>query len=173
VPNAPQFDDKIKQAASPDPKLYNSALGTPVVIDLAFGEATYKDFVSGNTLKTPFIKFETVLCTVTQAKKIIKTEIQGRDGTVKEYIGMDDYQVNINGIIAGENRVYPKSIVLQLKAVLDAPVSIPIYSDFLNNLGIFSVVVNDYTLPQVAGGYSKQDFSINAISDAPIEISYL
>ena len=172
VTNAPEYSDKINQAASPDPELYKSALGTPVVIDLAFESVTYKDFVSGKSLRTPGIKFETILCTITQAKKIIKTEIQGRDGTVKEYIGLDDYQVNINGIIVGENRVYPKSVVLQLKAVLDAPVPIPVVSDFLNNLGVFNIVVNDYALPQVAGGQSKQDFSINAISDAPVEILY-
>ena len=158
--------------ATPDPELYKSALGTPVVMDLAFESVTYKDFVSGKTFKTPPIKFETILCTVTQAKKIIKTEIQGRDGTVKEYIGMDDYQVTINGIIVGENRVYPKSVVLQLKAVLDAPVPVPVVSDFLNNLGVFNIVVNDYAFPQVAGGQSKQDFSINAISDTPVEILY-
>lgn len=172
VPNAPEYGDQIKQAASPDPELYKSALGTPVVIDLEFESVTYKDLVSGKILKTPNVKFETILCTVAQAKKIIKTEIQGRDGTVKEYIGMDDYQVSINGIIVGENRVYPANKVGLLKSVLDAPVPIGVVSSFLNNLGVFRIVVNDYTLPQVAGGQSKQDFSVNAISDKPVEILY-
>lgn len=167
-PSTPNYNDKISQSATADPEIYKSILGTPVIIDLQFESVTYKDFNNGSTLKTPNVRFETVLCTVTQAKKIIKTEIQGRDGTVKEYIGMDDYQVNINGIINGENRVHPKDKVLQLKSVLDAPVAIPVVSDFLNNLGVFNIVINDYTLPQVAGGYSKQDFSINALSDTDI-----
>lgn len=167
-PAAPNYSDQIRQAATPDPELYKSILGTPVVMDLLFEGIVYKDFNNGQTLRTPNVRFETVLCTITQAKKIIKTEIQGRDGTVKEYIGLDDYQVNINGIIAGENRVYPKDKVLQLKAILDAPVAIPVVSDFLNNLGIFNIVVNDYSLPQEAGGISKQDFSINALSDTDV-----
>ena len=83
---------------------------------------------------------------------------------------MDDYQVNINGIITGANGVHPADTVTELKKMLDAPVAIPVVSSFLNRLGIYNIVVNDYSIPQVAGGYSKQDFSINAISDAPLEL---
>lgn len=168
MPAAPNYGSQISQSAVVEKELYFSMLGTPVVIDLKFESVTYKDFNKNITYRTPDVTFETVLCTVSQAKKIIKTEIQGRDGTVKEYIGMDDYQVTINGIIVGENRVHPKNKVLQLKSVLDAPVSIPVVSEFLNNLGIFNIVINDYSLPQEAGGYSKQDFSINALSDTDI-----
>lgn len=164
------YEGKINQAISADPELYKSALGTPVVINLEFKSVTYTDLKTKQVKTTDDIVLDTVLCTVAQAKKIVKTEIQGADGTVKEYIGMDDYQVTINGIIVGENRRAPVNEVLALKRMLDAPVAIPVVSSFLNNLGIFSVVVNDYAVPQVAGGISKQDFTINAISDTPIEL---
>lgn len=155
---------------TPDQKLYLSALGTPVVINLIFDSVAYTDMNTGRKMVTQLLQFDAVLCTLSQAKKIVKTEIQGRDGTVKEYIGLDDYQVTINGIIAGTNGNYPFSAVQYLKQMLDAPVSVPVVSTFLNNLGIYNLVVEDYSIPQEAGGYSKQDFTINAISDSPIEL---
>ena len=164
------YNGKIAASPAADPALYKSALGTPVVINLVFDTVTYTNFFTKQSFTTRVLQFDTILCTVSQAKKIIKTEIQGRDGTVKEYIGLDDYQVNINGIITGANGVHPADTVTELKKMLDAPVAIPVVSSFLNRLGIYSIVVNDYSIPQVAGGYSKQDFSINAISDAPLEL---
>lgn len=172
-PTDNQYVGKLPASSTPDASLYNSPLGTPVVIDLTFSGVSYTDFNTNKTFTTKTLVFATVLCTVSQAKKIIKTEIQGRDGTVKEYIGLDDYQVNINGIITAANGVHPADTVTELKKMLDAPVPIPIISSFLNRLGIYNVVIENYTLPQVAGGYSKQDFSINAISDAPLELQII
>jgi hypothetical protein len=37
-------------------------------------------------------------------------------------------------------------------------------------MGIYNIVVTDYSMPQNAGGISRQDFSINAISDEPLEL---
>lgn len=170
---ANNFEGKINQTTYKDPELYKSALGTPVVIDLTLDSVTYKDPTTNQSKTTDKITFVTVLCTVSQAKKIVKTEIQGADGTVKEYIGLDDYQVSINGILTGNNGQRPLNELLSLKRTLDAPVAIPVISSFLNNLGIFNIVVDSYTLPQEAGGWSKQDFSINALSDTPFELLML
>jgi len=37
-------------------------------------------------------------------------------------------------------------------------------------LNIDNIVVEDYSIPQVEGGYSYQMFTINAISDFPVEL---
>lgn len=118
----------------------------------------------------PKLKYDGVLMSVSQAKKIIKTEIQGRDGTVKEYIGMDDYIVQVNGIIAGKNRQAPINEVALLKQMLDAPIPIDVSNSFLQNLGIVSLVVDSYELGQQAGGYSYQTFAITFLSDIPQEL---
>lgn len=164
------YQGKIPQTNNTDPVLYQSPISTPVYTDITFESVTYKDFVSGKTITTQKQTYITVLINVSQAKKIIKTEIQGRNGTVKEYIGMDDYGITINGIIAGPNGSYPKAIMLQLKKIIDAPVPIPVTSTYLNNLGIFNIVVESYSFDQEPGGYSKQNFTISAISDLPVEL---
>ena len=117
-----------------------------------------------------YMNLQTVLITVNQSIRIVKTEIQGRNGTVKEYIGADDASIIINGVITGNNGVYPREEVNRLKRWLDAPVSKSIISWWLDNLGISNLVVESYSIPQAEGGYSYQMFSINAIGDLPVEL---
>jgi len=161
---------EINQADYTDQELYKSVLGTPVYANIQFLSDSYETKVKGQFRDTPALTYDAVLLTVSQAKKIIRTEIQGRDGTVKEYIGMDDYQIQINGIISGKNGHYPIDEVAFLKQILDAPIPIPVASTYLNNLGINSIVIDSYELAQEAGGYSYQTFSISAISDVPQEL---
>ena len=42
---------------------------------------------------------------IRQAKNIVVTPIQDRDGSVKEYIGQADYEINIRGVICGTNKL--------------------------------------------------------------------
>lgn len=164
------YEGKVDQSDNRDPELYKSSLGTPVVIDLTFKPVTYTDFVQNRQITTDELTLVTVLCTASHPSRIVKTEIQGRNGTVKEYIGKDDWQITINGIITGDNGRYPEEDVLALLRITEAPVPIPVVSRFLNGLGIYNIVVEDAPMPQTAGGISKQEFTINAISDEPIEL---
>lgn len=175
-----------------DSPIGQSILGTPIYTDLTLMGCTYTDNitekvvtlnndrfrtgssripVSGNNSGEAFyMNLETVLITVEQPIRVIKTEIQGRNGTVKEYIGADDAKITINGIITGSNGIYPRDEVSRLKRWLDAPVSKDIVAWWLGNLGVNKIVVENYSIPQVQGGYSYQMFSIDAISDLPVEL---
>ena len=164
-----KIDQTVTKDVSPFP---SSALGTPVMQLLKLLSVTYTDF-NGKTITTPEVSYDTVLLIVSQGKKIITTEIQGRDGTVKEYIGLDDYNVSINGMILGRNGSYPANAMADLKSVLDAPVALPVACTYLNNLGIYSLVVKEYTIDQEAGGYSKQNFSITALSEIAVELQII
>lgn len=159
----------IPQGATPDSPLSTSVLNTPVYSNIHFLDVEYTDN-QGRVVTTNGKIYDAVLITVSQAKKIITTEIQGRDGTVKEYIGLDDYQVVVNGILTGANGVRPVDEIAQLKKMLDAPVRIDVACAYLQDLGIHSLVVMDYTFEQQAGGYSYQTFSITFKSDVPQQL---
>lgn len=178
-----------------DEPIGTSILGTPIYTDLVLMGVTYTDNLTGKPVtlendryvgstnsKAPpegvgngigssfYMRLDTVLITVTKPQRVIKTEIQGRDGTVKEYIGADDARITINGIITGNNGVYPKDEVARLRAWLEAPVTKPVVSWWLGNLGVDNIVVENHSIPQVQGGYSYQMFSIDAVSDFPVEL---
>ena len=144
-------------------------LGTVVYSAVIFNAGTSLN--DNGTIKDTWPDYivQDCLIRVSQSKKIIVTEIQGRDGTVKEYIGLDDYQVQITGRINGAYGVNPKEETNLLKKVLDAGQPIAITSWWLQNLGITDIVVKDFDFPQVEGEYSTQYFSINAMSDKVVE----
>lgn len=170
IKNNNPYDGKIPQGVDPDPALYLSPLGTPVVADIVFQGGAYTDDKTGRLITFQTVTLATILVTVTQPKRIIRTEIQGENGSVKEYIGMDDFQVSINGIIAGTNGSYPFQEVAALHDILRAPITIPVVSSYLQLFDIFNLVITDYAFDQEPGGYSKQMFTINAISDKPVEL---
>ena len=162
----------VPQGTTPDAALYKSAMGTPVFADITFLEGSYETNIKGVFKTFPQQTYYAVLITVTQPKVIIKTQIQGRDGTVKEYIGLADYNIQVQGIITSANGVYPTDAVLDLKALTDAPIVIEVACTFLNNLGITQMVVDDggAEFAQQAGSYSYQTFSIPFVSDTPQEL---
>lgn len=161
----PQKPDNIVQ--SDDPLYIGSQMGTPVYSDLDISGGKWTD-TDGTEHQYPAIKCETVLFVVNQAKNIIKTPIAGRDGTVKEYIAKGDYVISINGTLSGGNDRHPFDLVNDLRRALDAPIALEVNSWFLNRLGIYQIIIEDYNLAQQAGRYSQQDFQINAISDTPV-----
>ena len=159
----------IPQGQAKDAAISTSVLNTPVYSNIHFLDVEYTDN-QGRTIRTDGKIYDAVLITVSQAKKIIRTEIQGRDGTVPEYIGMDDYKIQVNGIITGANGVRPVDQIAALKKMLDVPVAIDVACDYLNNMGIHSLIVDSYELAQHAGGYSYQTFSIECSSFIPVQL---
>jgi len=150
-------------------KATGSSLGTPVQSNIIFQKGEYTLF-DGTVQTWETMRFDAVLISVSQAKKIVKTEIAGRNGTVKEYIGLDDYAIQITGVITAENGRHPAGEIEALKRLLDAPISIAVSSQYLQNLGVFNIDVESYELGQQPGGFSYQNFTINATSSNPAEL---
>lgn len=187
-----QGNPALQQGYFKDEAVGRSSLGTPIFTDLTLMGCEYTDNITGRKVTLAddryrsgganqstagndsgsafYMNLETVLITIDQPIRIVKTEIQGRNGTVKEYIGADDSKIAMQVIITGKNGVYPREEVNRLKAWLDAPVAKGIVAWWLDNLGISDIVIESYTIPQVQGGYSYQMFNINALSDLPVEL---
>jgi hypothetical protein len=164
--NIKEFPDQevevsSRLSTSTDDAELNSYLGTPVFSDL--------------TLKTNEqdvgLNIQTVLFDVQQSKNIVKTSIQGRPGTVKEYISDGDYEITINGIIVEPfSSAYPVSQVQDFLRLMRHQDSLIAICPFLQLFNVYNVVVESYNLPQQIGFQNQQVFSINAISDEPIEL---
>lgn len=164
------YKGKITGTKEDDPlktRFQNRTLSTPVFSDLQFDAITLD---SGGAV-THLYPIDTVLFSVRQTKNIVRTNINGRDGTIKEYVGMGDYEINIKGVIAGARGVYPVDAVDNLMEFLTYNQSIKVYSKYLNErFNIDEIVINDFDLKQDEGKYSQQSFEINAYSDYPVEI---
>lgn len=159
-----------------------SYLGTPVFMNIQFDPGTYTDRNGGaisygqifnNTSDGEGFKIDTVLCDVAIVKQIVKTKIQGVNGSVKEYISQDDYQIKIRGaLVDPSGQRYPEEQVLQLVEYCEVPESVRIYSRFLNdNFNIQYLSIENVNFPQVEGTENVQLFEITAVSDDPIELT--
>jgi hypothetical protein len=161
------YEGKIQEFTR-DQGLYSGPLGSPVMQDITFQSVSYTDHQTGTTKKTPEIKMIDILMSVNLPTTIVKTQIQGRPGTVKEYIGEDDWQITINGFLLAPNGQNPSGAIVDLKSMIrnfkNTQASIPVVCTWLNNLDIFNIVIEDFAMEQQAGGYSKQAFTITAIS---------
>ena len=83
-----------------------STLGNPVYSNLVFDAKKYT--WGDNELDFEGITINTVLFTINQQKNIVKTQVQGRNTTVKEYIADGDFSITAVGqIISPEPKVYP------------------------------------------------------------------
>ena len=116
------------------------------------------------------LDFITCLITIQMNKNIIETVIQGKDGSVKEYISDGDYNINIKGVFTEAGGVYPEEDVNKLKEICQAKASIPIISAWLQQFDITDIVIKNYSFPQKEGFYNTQLFEIIAASDSPVEL---
>ncbi len=145
-----------------DTQIATSYLGTPIYSNLVF---------SGNGFFNSSLVFDTVLFDVNQEKNIVRTSVQGRKGTVKEYISLGDYMITINGLIVSPYaNEAPKKEVNSLRELLELSESLEVSSDFLQLFSIHNIAVEGYTFSEVMGSRNQVAFTIRALSDDPIEV---
>lgn len=179
-PPRPALNNDIgkRYSYTPDPvdeHDQTSVLGTPVwsnLILLADGTAVGNPTTLDPSNGKRNLRMDTVLITVDLPKLIQKTEIQGRDGTVKEFISMGDYQINVKGVLnTPYPTVFPKDDIDLLNQYAKQRTSIKTSSRYLDILGITDIVIENVRFAEKAGFRNEIDIEIVAVSDRPIEFS--
>lgn len=146
-------------------------LGVPALTELAI-KYNGNDYVLNDCIMT-----------VNQEKKIITTDLQGRAGSIKEYISDGDYSISVQAAIAGDSLkstnqqyessdVYPMQELKLFMAVLKVPEALVVSSDWLNIFGVKSVVIMSYAFEQETHS-NRQNFTMQMLSDEPYEIKLL
>jgi hypothetical protein len=139
-----------------------SMLGTPVFCDMIL-QNDKKGSLNLQLLWT--------LAEVNMTKNIVKTAVQGRDGTVKEYVSDGDYQVTIRGgLFSPFSNAYPKEDMQTMMALLKLNTPLTVISEYLLQFNIYELVVEDYSFSQKEGVQNVQLFEIKTVSDYPIEL---
>lgn len=167
--------DKLKTSFYPpivtetDQKIGTSQLNTAVFSNITFSAGSYEPLDGGETIEYGPLTLNTVLMDVSQSKNIVKTVLQGRNGTVKEYTSSGDFQINIKGAIVSDNaNTYPETDVNTFLDICAVPDTLEIVSDFLEQFGIDEVVIESYNMPQREGFNNMQIFSLRLIQNEPI-----
>lgn len=146
-----------------------SLLGTLVYSNLVFEPGAYQ--LAGEEIRYDGLTINAVLFQVSQEKNVVKTAIQGRSGTIKEYISDGDYQVQIYGTLASPYPdIYPEEDMQTLLKICKAPKAIGVVSEFLQLFEIDDLVIESYTFNQKQGYENIQNFALRCVSDEPVEL---
>jgi len=169
------FDVETEQTYTQEQAI--SSIGTPVyeIIQVQAEQYSYYDVKQQQKRDDGVIPEYTfpyeLMLEVSQTKKIISTEVAGRNGSVLEYIGLGNYEITIQGFVINySSQDYPETAVTAMKRILDIPKSLKVSSLYLNRLGIDRIAIKDYSLPIYEGHIQVQPFKIAAISDLPYEL---
>lgn len=177
----PKIFNYTDEAAEPvsDKKSY---LGTPVFSNLEIPAGQYETD-EGVLIDFEGIRLDTVLFDITLEKNIVRTPINGRNGTVKQFISDGDYQIGVVGLINGGSTQtesgdfhsfmtlnVPEEEVRKLNAILKVPQEIEVISEFLDFFDISTVVIQGGTIAQKEGFRDSLYINMGFLSDTPIEL---
>jgi len=176
-PRANNYGNEINLGGTytPDsPDALSQQTGMPIYGRVILGEGlegdlnTYTDY-QGNQQIYNTIYLDQAIVTADYNQQVIITNIQGRNGSIKEYISSGDLNITITGLFtSGRADESPIDFIDSMNSIMKASVSIPITNKFLNLLGVERIVIMpSSSLPQTIGGYSQQQYTIVAISDIP------
>lgn len=114
---------------------------------------------------------------ITGRKSIVKTELQGRRGTVKELINIDDYQITIRGLIIDLKNEYPEETVAELRKLFERNEAVAIESAITDiflitpdRSGFDKVVIESLDFPEVTGIRNVRPYMMQLSSDEPFDL---
>jgi hypothetical protein len=151
----------------------NGDLGLPIMSYFEFIAGAYTPAQGGEPVQYDGVKLTNVLVTITQTKNIVTTAINGRNGTVKEYVSDGDYVISLTGSVVSPDNIYPTAAVRALRELMSVPASLEFSCPFLEQFDITNVVVTDFDFSETAGTRNMQAFTISLLSDEIIELEDL
>lgn len=102
-------------------------------------------------------------------KNIVETPLVGssRRGTVKELISVEDWQVTIRGIAINFNskEFYPEDIIKGLRDLYERNEALEVQCALTRLLGIYRLVIRDFSLPEMIGVQHAQAYQFTCTSD--------
>jgi hypothetical protein len=141
-----------------------SGLGTPIFCDMIVNAPA--DRLNATSTSVQLLN---VIVVVDQQKNIVKTTVQGFDGTVKEYISDGDYSVSIRGVLYNTFRKdYPRDNAQLLLKIFKRKQALDVTSEYLRLFDIHSLVVESFKMGQEMGRQNMQKFEVTCSSDLPL-----
>lgn len=123
-------------------------------------------------LKGKEILLQNTVSSFTNKKNIVETALVNRQGTVKELISIDDWDINIKGLIVSTTPDYPDAKVQELVELyeLEEPLQIRNVRSSITLRGQEQVVIKSLTFPEIKGKKRIQAFEMDLTSDIPFSL---
>lgn len=150
----------------------SAELGSPFYHDDDFGREHFLP-VKINGIWLPF-----AVISISTKKTIVSTAMPERGGSVHEIISVDDYVINIKGILINDDNVFPEKDITELQKLFEVNNSVELrnaLTDIFLKGGtrdgdklydhFHQVVIKSINYPAVSGVEHAKPFEINCESD--------
>jgi hypothetical protein len=121
------------------------------------------------------------LISISGKKKIVETEMTERRGSVKEIISIDDYSINIKGLIIGKHDNDFETVEAQmiaLRKLFETPGAVEL-ENALTDVVLISpgqkrdkVIIETIHFPESTGYKHIKGYDMNLVSDSVFELNY-
>ncbi len=154
-----------------------SEFGTNIYGQITFDGGKYNMYDSkGGLYKESFGTYHLPASCITTFRRptnLVKTEVLGSSGTVKELFGKGDWEITIRGIAFNNrlgNAVTAHEAINTLSKWADISDAIGVTGSIMRGKGITALVIDDFSVQPVVGQWDAIPFEISCISDEPIEL---
>jgi len=105
------------------------------------------------------------IVSVTGQKNIVKTQIPGRDGTIKELLGRDDYTVSIEMVVQKPYIALVESELQKIIYLWEKEEALSIFCPKTESYGIEKVVFERLSHPEIPGFPGTESLSLDFLED--------
>ena len=146
-----------------------SQLGTPLFDDVTFLAGSYIDEETSEPITYDEVNLESVQIVVNQSKNIVKSSVAGRNGTIKEYVSLGDYEVSITAKVTELLNVFPFDQLERFQGLKNSPEAVVCICRVLNEIfEVSEFVIEDMQVSTIPGSINEVDLRINMSSDDDI-----
>lgn len=163
---------KIKESELPDADRL-SRFGTPIIFPIKFKKGLYKVYDEKSMIiHNEFNDFwfpPATMVDFSQSKNIVKTDMLGANGTVKEIFGFDDWSIRIRTLCIADEmsaKDYAKNIIKWSKVIQ----GIDVEGELFNVKDISTLVIEDIDIKSIEGRPNVIPIELSCISDQPIDL---
>lgn len=110
---------------------------------------------------------------ITARKRVVKTAMTGHDGTVKEHIGIEDYNITIRGVILDKDNAFPEEGIEMIAGWWKQNKAIYMVNALTDYyLGDDDrIVIEGHNMPGMQGKSHAQAYEYRCISDRNYELT--
>lgn len=167
------YPELTQDPENPD-EILMSDYGTPIIYPVKFigGEYPIYDWY-GKPGKRNYEDLwlpATTMLDFSRAKNIIKTNVLGANGTVKEVFGFDDWQIRIRSLCIKDKKMTAMQYADRLQDWFEVAGGIKVQGSIFGMKEIYNIVIENFDIKSVSGSPGVIPVELTACSNEPVEI---
>lgn len=168
------FNPNVKDEFVNEDQILKSVYGTPIIYPVQFrgGDYPIYDWYGKPKMK----RYDdlwlpaTTMLDFSRPKNIIKTNVLGVNGTVKEVFGFDDWQIRIRMLCLNDNRFKAREYADMIQDWFEIAGGINVFGSIFSKKEIYNIVIENIDIKSVTGSPDVIPIELSAVSNEPVEI---